>query len=141
MASAGTINHGIVPRVVNVVGTSDLDCQLDLKAIALRVRNAEYNPKRFGAVTLRLHEPHATALVFATGKMVVMGARSEDESRLASRKFARIIQVQRTTLRALRENILLSASLFAETRVSFRLQGIGSHVYVFFCTFLLILPV
>lgn len=32
------------------------------------------------------------ALVFASGKMVVTGAKSEDDSRLASRKYARIIQ-------------------------------------------------
>jgi TATA-box binding protein (TBP) (component of TFIID and TFIIIB) len=29
----------------NIVATVNLDCRLDLKAIALRARNAEYNPK------------------------------------------------------------------------------------------------
>lgn len=37
-------------------------------------------------------EPKTTALIFASGKMVVTGAKSEDDSRLASRKYARIIQ-------------------------------------------------
>ncbi|KAF2876198.1 hypothetical protein BDV95DRAFT_560232 [Massariosphaeria phaeospora] len=41
---------------------------------------------------MRIREPKTTALVFASGKMVVTGARSEDDSRLASRKYARIIQ-------------------------------------------------
>lgn len=31
----------------NIVSTVNLDCKLDLKAIALQARNAEYNPKVF----------------------------------------------------------------------------------------------
>lgn len=41
---------------------------------------------------MRIREPKTTALVFASGKVVVTGAKSEDDSRLAARKFARIIQ-------------------------------------------------
>ncbi|KAI8849938.1 hypothetical protein BC829DRAFT_390561 [Chytridium lagenaria] len=72
--------------------TVNLDCKLDLKTIALHARNAEYNPKRFAAVLCRIREPKTTALIFASGKMVVTGAKSEDQSRLAARKYARIIQ-------------------------------------------------
>lgn len=52
----------------------------------------QYNPKRFAAVIMRIREPKTTALIFASGKMVVTGAKSEDDSKLASRKYARIIQ-------------------------------------------------
>lgn len=65
--------------------------QLDLKHIALHARNAEYNPKRFAAVIIRIRDPKTTALIFASGKMVVTGAKSEDDSKLASLKHARII--------------------------------------------------
>jgi len=41
---------------------------------------------------MRIRDPKTTALIFASGKMVVTGAKSEDDSRLASRKYARIIQ-------------------------------------------------
>ena len=41
---------------------------------------------------MRIREPKTTALIFASGKMVITGAKSEDDSRLASRKYARIIQ-------------------------------------------------
>jgi len=54
----------------NIVSTVNLDCKLDLKAIALQARNAEYNPKRFAAVIMRIREPKTTALIFASGKMV-----------------------------------------------------------------------
>ena len=36
---------GIVPILQNIVATVNLSCKLDLKQIALRARNAEYNPK------------------------------------------------------------------------------------------------
>ncbi|KAL0460519.1 UNVERIFIED_CONTAM: TATA-box-binding protein [Sesamum latifolium] len=62
---------GIVPTLQNIVSTVNLDCKLDLKAIALQARNAEYNPKRFAAVIMRIREPKTTALIFASGKMFV----------------------------------------------------------------------
>lgn len=83
---------GLTPTLQNIVATVNLDCRLDLKTIALHARNAEYNPKRFAAVIMRIREPKTTALIFASGKMVVTGAKSEDDSKLAARKFARIIQ-------------------------------------------------
>ena len=76
----------------NIVSTVNLNCKLDLKKIALHARNAEYNPKRFAAVIMRIREPRTTALIFSSGKMVCTGAKSEDDSRLAARKYARIIQ-------------------------------------------------
>jgi len=84
--------EGMVPTLQNIVATVNLDCRLDLKTIALHARNAEYNPKRFAAVIMRIRDPKTTALIFASGKMVVTGAKSEDDSRLASRKYARIVQ-------------------------------------------------
>ncbi|KAJ3330534.1 TATA-box-binding protein [Blyttiomyces sp. JEL0837] len=82
---------GITPTLQNIVATVNLDCKLDLKTIALHARNAEYNPKRFAAVIMRIREPKTTALIFASGKMVVTGAKSEDQSKLAAKKYARII--------------------------------------------------
>ncbi|KAK0672993.1 transcription factor TFIID-domain-containing protein [Cercophora samala] len=90
--AASTGPSGITPTLQNIVATVNLDCRLDLKTIALHARNAEYNPKRFAAVIMRIREPKTTALIFASGKMVVTGAKSEDDSKLASRKYARIIQ-------------------------------------------------
>ncbi|OAE18675.1 hypothetical protein AXG93_4448s1100 [Marchantia polymorpha subsp. ruderalis] len=82
-------HHGVEK---NVVSTVNMDCKLELKTIALHARNAEYNPKRFAAVIMRIREPKTTALIFASGKMVCTGAKSEQQSKLAARKYARIIQ-------------------------------------------------
>ena len=40
----------------------------------------------FAAVIMRIREPKTTSLIFASGKLVVTGAKSEEESRLAARK-------------------------------------------------------
>lgn len=69
------IPHHLVQLIVlviwdffrNVVSTANLKCKLDLKEIALKCRNAEYNPKRFAAVIMRLRDPKTTALVFESG--------------------------------------------------------------------------
>ncbi|RWS04476.1 TATA-box binding protein (TBP): component of TFII-D and TFIIIB-like protein [Dinothrombium tinctorium] len=83
---------GIIPQLQNIVSTVNLGCKLELKKIALHARNAEYNPKRFAAVIMRIREPRTTALIFSSGKMVCTGAKSEEQSRLAARKYARIVQ-------------------------------------------------
>ena len=66
--------------------------RLDLKQIALRCRNTEFNPRRFAAVIMRLREPRATALIFASGKMCVTGTKSTHNSTLAAKKFAYIVE-------------------------------------------------
>ncbi|XP_075718706.1 TATA-box-binding protein isoform X2 [Rhinoderma darwinii] len=75
-ATPASESSGIVPQLQNIVSTVNLGCKLDLKTIALRARNAEYNPKRFAAVIMRIREPRTTALIFSSGKMVCTGAKS-----------------------------------------------------------------
>lgn len=71
---------------------ANLGVRLDLRRIALRCRNTEFNPRRFAAVIMRLREPRATALIFASGKMCVTGTKSAHNASLASKKFAIIIE-------------------------------------------------
>mmetsp|Transcript_2621 Transcript_2621/g.8179 ORF Transcript_2621/g.8179 Transcript_2621/m.8179 type:complete len:240 (+) Transcript_2621:111-830(+) len=83
---------GATVVVQNVVATVNLRVPIDLKKVALSARNAEYNPKKFAAVIMRIRDPRCTALVFSTGKMVVTGAKSEQQSRQGARKFAAIVK-------------------------------------------------
>ncbi|XP_077504912.1 uncharacterized protein LOC144114810 [Amblyomma americanum] len=83
---------GIVPQIKNIVSTVNLGCRLNLKMLALQARNVDYNPKRCNALIMRIREPRTTASIFSSGKMICAGAKSEEESRLAARKYARIIQ-------------------------------------------------
>jgi transcription initiation factor TFIID TATA-box-binding protein len=79
------------PQLQNIVSTADLCCKLELRKIALQAKNAEYNPKRFAAVIMRIRQPKTTALIFASGKMVCTGAKSEQDSRTAARTYAKMI--------------------------------------------------
>ena len=79
-------------RIQNMSSTCNLGVRLDLKQIALKCRNTEFNPRRFAAVIMRLREPRATALIFASGKMCVTGTKSTHNSALAARKFAYIVE-------------------------------------------------
>uniref|UniRef100_A0A3Q4GHU9 Uncharacterized protein n=1 Tax=Neolamprologus brichardi TaxID=32507 RepID=A0A3Q4GHU9_NEOBR len=69
----------------NVISTVDLGCCLDLKFIARRMWNVQYRPKV-------IREPKATATIFRSGKIICLGTKSVEESRLAARKFVRKLQ-------------------------------------------------
>mmetsp|Transcript_15103 Transcript_15103/g.27338 ORF Transcript_15103/g.27338 Transcript_15103/m.27338 type:complete len:297 (-) Transcript_15103:148-1038(-) len=79
-------------RIQNMSATADLGVRLDLKQIALRCRNTEFNPRRFAAVIMRLREPRATALIFGSGKLVITGTKSSHNSSLATKKIAYILE-------------------------------------------------
>jgi transcription initiation factor TFIID TATA-box-binding protein len=81
-----------LPEIQNVVATVNLDCRLDLNLISQQARNVEYNRKKFHAVIMRIREPRTTTLVFASGRLVVTGAKSQDLARLAARRHARALQ-------------------------------------------------
>eukprot|EP00038_Savillea_parva_P017794 m.21569 g.21569 ORF g.21569 m.21569 type:complete len:269 (+) comp3906_c0_seq1:207-1013(+) len=83
---------GIVPTIQNVVATMNLGCQLNLQQIAIQVRNAEFKPSRFAAVIWRLRDPRTTTLIFASGKLVCTGAKSEKDAERATKKCRKIIE-------------------------------------------------
>jgi len=113
--------------IQNVVATFNVGCKLSLKKIATQARNAEYNPKRFSAVIMRIRNPKSTALIFSSGKVNVTGARSEQQVLVASRKYARIIQrlnfpVEFKNFRI--QNVVSSV----DVKFSIRLEGLAfSH--------------
>jgi len=80
-------------RLQNVVATFYLGIdRIDLRRLAQVYPFVEYNPSKFAAATVRIREPRTTALIFASGKMVCTGAKTEMEARLASRKYVRVLQ-------------------------------------------------
>ncbi|KAI4292933.1 transcription initiation factor TFIID TATA-box-binding protein [Pancytospora philotis] len=128
-----TQRSGALPQLQNVVATVNLNCKLDLKNIALHARNAEYNPKRFAAVIMRIREPKTTALIFASGKMVVTGAKSEKASKIASQRYAKIIHklgfnAQFTEFKV--QNIVSSCDL----KFCIKLEGLA-YAHSNFCSY------
>eukprot|EP00729_Bicosta_minor_P008554 gene8553-13324_t len=79
-------NAPILAATYQAVGT------VHTAKIANKAKNCDFNPKRFSAVIMRIRDPRTTALIFASGKMVCTGAKSEELAKTASRKFANIVR-------------------------------------------------
>jgi len=65
--------------VHNLVGTSMVEKRfriLDLRTISRLLPNCVYDQQKFAAITLRIHRPSCTVLLFTSGKMVLTGCRS-----------------------------------------------------------------
>ena len=82
----------MLPFIENIVSTANFGCALNLRLIALQAKNAEYNPRRFSAVIMKIKEPKTTALIFSSGRIVCLGAKTEEDSRKACKKFGKIIK-------------------------------------------------
>jgi len=63
-------------NIENIVFTVDANKELDLYSIERSLPDIEYDPDMFPGVVLRIDEPHLTALIFRSGKMVVTGAKN-----------------------------------------------------------------
>ncbi|CAH8436942.1 unnamed protein product [Schistosoma margrebowiei] len=111
------------PVIHNMVSTVDLGCPIELRKLVLHVRSAEYNPRRFPGVVMRLREPRVTCLVFGTGRMVCTGARSESDANLGSRKCARILQRLGFDVKFMNFTIQNMVGL-ADLRFPIRLEGV-----------------
>lgn len=121
------------PTLQNIVSTVDLKCRLDLKTIALNARNTEYNPKRFAAAIMKIRNPKTTALIFSSGKMVCTGAKSEDDSKKAAKKYAKTIKNMGFEVKFMDfkvQNIVASA----DVGFAIRLESL-SHRHAEFCQY------
>ena len=79
-------------KINNIVALVNSGCKLNLKHIGLICKNTEYNPKRFNALIMRSVKPKAVALIFDSGKIIVTGATTEEDSRAAARKIIKILR-------------------------------------------------
>lgn len=64
-------------RIQNIVGTTQLDREVDLRAVSvgLGLENTEYDPEQFPGLTYR--DPKLpVVLLFSSGKVVITGAKS-----------------------------------------------------------------
>ncbi|MBP2132122.1 transcription initiation factor TFIID TATA-box-binding protein [Methanomicrobium sp. W14] len=65
-------------KIENIVASAKVAETLDLQMINEKIKDAEYNKKRFPGVVLRMQDPKIAALVFGSGKVVLTGAKSVD---------------------------------------------------------------
>ena len=70
-------------RIENVVASTSLGKELDLKSISKTLEGAEYEPEQFPGLVYRMKSPKAATLLFRSGKVVCTGAKSLEEVRIA----------------------------------------------------------
>lgn len=66
-------------QIENVVASTQIDQELDLKALAMDIEGTDYNPDRFPGLIFRTEDPKAATLIFRSGKIVCTGADSQDK--------------------------------------------------------------
>ncbi len=77
-------------QVQNIVAAGDLGFgTLDLDIVALTLQNVEYEPEIFPGVVYRVKNSRMTVLIFNSGKVVVSGARTEEDIERAVEELTR----------------------------------------------------
>jgi len=76
--------------ITNVVASADVGGKVNLEP-ASDVLDMMYEPGQFPAAIYRMGEPRAVILVFASGKIVITGAKSEEQVRIAADKIRGIL--------------------------------------------------
>lgn len=75
----------------NVVCSFSVKCHLNLRQIALKGVNVEFRREN-GMVTMKLRRPYTTASIWSSGRVTCTGATSEDQAKIAARRYARALQ-------------------------------------------------
>ena len=77
-------NNGIIvlgkPKIViqNMVASANLHGSIDLETAADVLDNVMYEPEQFPGLIYRMKDPKTVLLLFASGKLVCTGAKSEE---------------------------------------------------------------
>ena len=74
-------NKDIKVVVQNMVATSDLGVEFNMNevAVGLGLENVEYEPEQFPGLVYRVEEPKAVILIFSSGRIVCVGAKSTED--------------------------------------------------------------
>jgi len=92
LKKAGIIILG-EPRItiVNMVASADIGDEVDLEAAADILDNIMYEPEQFPGAIYRMKEPKVVILIFASGKLVITGAKREEQVHEAADKIRTIL--------------------------------------------------
>ncbi len=77
--------------VQNMVSSAYIGDNIDLEAAADVLENIMYEPEQFPGAIYRMAEPKVVLLLFVTGKLVITGARNEDQTHVAVDKIQGIL--------------------------------------------------
>ncbi len=79
------VRHGIIivgkPKIQiqNIVASANLNVEVNLEKAAFELPNTMYEPEQFPGLIHRMSDPKVVLLIFSSGKMVITGAKSEED--------------------------------------------------------------
>ncbi|MEM0475425.1 MAG: hypothetical protein QW343_01395 [Candidatus Norongarragalinales archaeon] len=79
-------------KVENIVASANLNVELDLFNIAMKVDNVEYEPEQFPGAIMRLKDMGTTLLLFKNGKVICSGAKSEKQIGRSVKRAAELLR-------------------------------------------------
>jgi transcription initiation factor TFIID TATA-box-binding protein len=81
------------PKIVvqNMVASADLHGKVDQEAMSDVLENVMYEPEMFPGAIYRMKDPKVVLLVFASGRLVITGAKREEEVNEAVEKVRAIL--------------------------------------------------
>ena len=84
-------------RVRNVVALADLRRHVDLEHLVARLKGVIYEPEQFPGAIIKLNDfEKMTALLFASGKIVITGLKTTKDLHKKVRRIAELLQLSET---------------------------------------------
>jgi transcription initiation factor TFIID TATA-box-binding protein len=78
-------------KVENMVASADIHGKVDLEAAAEFLDNIMYEPEQFPGAVYRMKEPKVVILIFSSGRLVITGAKREEQVHEAAVKIRGIL--------------------------------------------------
>ncbi len=66
-------------QIQNIVASANLNVLVDLEKAAFVLPHSMYEPEQFPGLIFRMDKPRVVLLIFSSGKMVITGAKRENE--------------------------------------------------------------
>lgn len=79
-------------KIQNIVASASLEGRIDLERSVYSLERTMYEPEQFPGMVYRMSDPRVVILVFANGKLVVTGAKREEDVYAAVSKLRRKLE-------------------------------------------------
>lgn len=116
-------------KIENIVASTSIGREIDLKAITQALEDADYDPEQFPGLVYRTKDPKTATLIFTSGKIVCTGAKSIEDVDRGLKKFFEKMETVGIKVTGSPEitvqNIVASADLGSELNLNAIVIGLG----------------
>jgi transcription initiation factor TFIID TATA-box-binding protein len=79
-------------QIQNIVASGGLDGTIDLEKATYSLKRTMYEPEQFPGLIYRMEDPKVVILIFRSGKLVITGAKKEEEIHRAAAKLQKTLE-------------------------------------------------